>query len=320
MTPGELRRGLALGISWKVGLPLFLGLVTLVSADSAGMTGRDALELAGLVTAVLMIAVFVVNFEIRLSGLDHRMDTGFTATSRSGRMLDLAERSALDTGLLTDLLTAAGEVDEAVSPLLRSLARHEIERLTWFIRQLPGGSEIGYDGEDREWMLGLTAEATCSIDAISLSTVDAGMRGFDGGMWTSDLGTRYLDLQREAIARGVRVRRIFVVERDDLAQDETFLRITSMQGEVGVEVRKLDYHLIPELLRTMIFDFIVFDGSVCYESTPATTFPTGRARPAILRTHLAPMSDRVRDLQKQFDELWKAADPKRELPGRQMGD
>ncbi len=75
--------------------------------------------------------------------------------------------------------------------------------MTSFVRQLPGGTEIAYDGEDREWMLGLTAEASRSIDAISLSTVDAGIRGFDGGLWTSDLGTRYLELQHEAIARGV---------------------------------------------------------------------------------------------------------------------
>ena len=40
------------------------------------------------------------------------------------------------------------------------------------------------------------------------------MLGLDGGLWTSDLGQRYLELQREAITRKVRIRRIFVVEHE----------------------------------------------------------------------------------------------------------
>jgi hypothetical protein len=151
------------------------------------------------------------------------------------------------------------------------------------------------------------------IDAISLSTVDAGLRGFDGGLWTSDLGTRYLELQRQAIERKVAIRRIFIFENEELARDETFLKITQAQHEAGVEVRMLDLQLIPERLQAMIFDFIVFDGAVCYETTPATTFSSGAARPAIVRTRLAPMPARVRDLEDQFEQLWEAANPEREI-------
>ena len=68
------------------------------------------------------------------------------------------------------------------------------------------------------------------------------MRGLDGGLWTSDLGIRYLELQREAITRKVRIRRIFVFENAEMALDEDFLRITQMQRDVGVEVRMLDHH------------------------------------------------------------------------------
>ena len=67
-------------------------------------------------------------------------------------------------------------MDGRVNPLLQRLARREVERVTLFVRQLPVGIEITYDGEDRDWMLGLTREAQTSIDAISLSTVDAGVR------------------------------------------------------------------------------------------------------------------------------------------------
>ncbi len=313
MTPGGMRRSLAPGIISKIGLPLLLGLITIVSSNAGGMSGRSALELAAVVTLGSMLVLFLIDFEIRLSGLHEHMSAGFQKIDRSAELLNLMERSVLDTALLTDLLEAAGGADATVSPMLQRLARREIERVTWFVRQLPASSRIAYDGEDREWMLGLTEEAQRSIDAISLSTVDAGLRGFDGGLWTSDLGTRYLEFQREAIVRHVSIRRIFVFENEELARDETFLKITQMQRDVGIDVRMLDYELIPEWLRAMIIDFIVFDGAVTYETTPATTFNARGTRPAIVRTLLTPMPTRVRDLENQFEQLWEAANPERQI-------
>jgi hypothetical protein len=313
MTPGGTRRNLALGLIWKIGIPLLIGLITIVSAKAAGMSGRNALELAAVLTLGFMLAFFILDFEARVSDLQDQVTAGFQKVHASSELLNL-ERSVLDTELLSGLMEAAGKADRSVSPMLERLARREIERITRFVQQLPTGGEIAYDGEDREWLLGLTEQAQRSIDAISLSTVDAGLRGFDGGLWTSDLGIRYLELQRQAIERQVAIRRIFVFESEDLARDETFLWITQAQREVGIDVRMLDHQLIPERLQTMIFDFIVFDGAVSYEMTPAATF-TGstRPRPAIARTRLAPMPARVRDLESQFENLWVAANPEREI-------
>src|SRR5215472_5506288 len=117
---------------------------------------------------------------------------------RSAHLYDLLERSGLEPALLTEFLEAAGAAGGA-GPLLRGLARRQIESVTGFLRQLPAGRDIVYDGEDREWLLGLTGEARQSISATSVATADSGERGFDGGLWTSDLGARYLDRQREAI-------------------------------------------------------------------------------------------------------------------------
>jgi hypothetical protein len=313
MTPGGTRRNLTLGLISKIGLPLLLGLITIVSSNAGGMSGRSALELAAVVTLGTMLVLFIIDFEFRVSGLQKQLAVGFQKIHASTELLSLMERSVLDTALLSDLIEAAGKADASVSPMMQRLARREIERATRFVRQLPAGGEIAYDGEDREWMLGLTEQVEHSIDAISLSTVDAGMRGFDGGLWTSDLGMRYLELQREAIERKVTIRRIFVFERKDLASDETFLKITQAQRKVGVDVRMLDLQLIPERLQAMIFDFIVFDGAVGYETTPAATFTSGAIRPAIVRTRLAPMPRRVRDLKDQFEELWAAANPERKI-------
>jgi hypothetical protein len=315
MTDGGMHRRLALGITSKVGIPLLLGLITLVSLLAGGVSAQDSTELAALVTLGFMLVLFLIDVELRMSALDERVAAGFRKIDRSEGLAALVEESALDSTLLIELLEAAGAAGSGVSPLLQRLAQRQIERATWFVRQLPVGSEIAYDGEDREWLLGLAAEARHSIDAISLSTVDAGLRGFDGGLWTSDLGTRYLELQREAINRNVAIRRIFVFENEDLAGDETFQKITQMQREVGVDVRMLDHQLIPEWFRSMIFDFIIFDESLSYEMTPATTFNAGGTRPAIVRTLLAPMATRVRDLQNQFEQLWQAADPDRQIGG-----
>jgi hypothetical protein len=313
MTDGGMRRSIVPGIILKIGFPLLIGLITLVSAQAGGMSGRNSLTLAAVVAFGLALILFIVDTELRISAVDERMAAGFAKIGRSAELSAMMDRSILDSALLADFIETASRADGRVNPLLRRLARREIERVTSFVRQLPAGGEIAYDGEDRDWLLGLTRDAERSIDAISLSTVDAGMRGFDGGLWTSDLGTRYLELQREAIARHVRIRRIFVFENQDLAHDETFLRITQMQRDVGVEVRMLDHQLIPAWMQPMIFDFIVFDGAVSFETTPATTFATGQTRPAIVRTLLAPMAQRVNDLEEQFEQLWEAANPERQI-------
>jgi len=313
MTNGETHRSLMLEIILRVGFPLLLGLITLLSAEAGGISGRDSLELTAAVAFGSALVIFVVDIETRISAIDRRMAAGFAKMDRSAQLSSMMERSILDTALLTDFLDTASRTDGQVNPLLQRLARREVERVTSFVRQLAVGSEITYDGEDRDWLLGLTREAERSIDAISLSTVDAGMRGFDGGLWTSDLGARYLELQREAIARNVLIRRIFVFENDDLARDEAFLKITQMQRDVGVEVRMLDHQLIPDWMQAMIFDFIVFDGAVSFETMPATTFTAGQTRPAIVRTLLAPMSARVHDLEDQFEQLWEAANPERQI-------
>lgn len=313
MTNRGMRRSLVSGITLKIGFPLLIGLIALVSAEAGGVSGRSSLALGAVVTFGFALILFIADTEIRISAVDERMTEGFTKIGRSAELTAVMEGSALDTALLRDFLEAAGQADGRVNPLLQRLARREIERVTSFVRQLPVGSEIAYEGEDRDWLLGLTREAESSIDAISLSTVDAGVRGLDGGLWTSDLGIRYLGLQREAIARKVRIRRIFVFESADMALDEDFLRITEMQRGVGVEVRMLDDILIPDGMQSMIFDFIVFDGAVSYETTPATAFAVGQTRPGILRTRLTPIPDRVRDLEDQFEQMWEAADPERQI-------
>jgi len=314
MTNSGMPRRLAPGIILKIGFPLLIGLITLVAARVGGISGSNSLALAAVLTFAFALIGFIVDTEARISALNERMADGFAQVAKSAEFSALMQQSVLGAALLTDFLAAAGQTDDRVNPLLQRLARREIDRVTSFVRQLPVGSEIAYEGEDRDWLLGLTRETESSIDAISLSTVDAGVQGgLDGGLWTSDLGTRYLELQRQAINRNVRIRRIFVVENEELTRDETFLRVTRMQRKIGIEVRMLDHHTIPAWMQPQIFDFIVFDRTVSYETTPATTFGVGETKLGILRTVLAPMPPRVLELADHFEHLWEAANPERPI-------
>ena len=75
----------------------------------------------------------------------------------------------------------------------------------------------------------------------------------------------------------------------------------------------LDHQNIPDWMRSIIFDFIVFDGTVSYETTPATQLAVGQTRPGLLRTLLAPVPARVHELEERFERLWDAADPDRKV-------
>jgi hypothetical protein len=308
-----MTRSLVQGIVLKVGLPLLVGLITLVAANLGGMQVRNTLELAAIVAFGIALIIFIVDTEIRISAVGELVTAGFTRIGRLAELSAKMERSSLGPALLEDFLETASQVDGRANPLLQRVARQEVTRVTAFVRQWQAGGEITYDGEDRDWLLSLTEEAESSIDAISLSTVDAGVLGLDGGLWTSDLGIRYLDHQRKAIARNVRIRRIFVVEHEDMAHDESFLRVTQMQRNAGVQVRMLDQKLIPDYLQSMIFDFIIFDGVVSYETAAGAPFTAGQPRPGTLRTRLAPEPKRVRDHERSFEQLWERADPERPI-------
>jgi hypothetical protein len=233
------------------------------------------------------------------------MEAAFTRIGRATRFYDAIERSALPTETIMQLVERSGQIN-GISPLLRDLAQHEIRRLSGLLKSLSNGHEVFYDGEDREWLLGLTNEAQRTVIATSLATVDAGGRGFDGGLWMTDLGNRYLDLQRAAVRRSVNIRRIFVFDRPELLADPDFLRIRNLQRDAGVQVRILDNSMVPQHLQGLIHDFVVFDDVVSYETTPATKM-VATVKPSIVTTRLILDKSRVSRRVARFDELWDAA-------------
>lgn len=184
---------------------------------------------------------------------------------------------------------------------LRNIAQTEISRLSQFLRDLAGGVEIVYPGQDRDWLLALATHARSTIDAISMTAVVPGEKASGGGFWNTDVGLRYLEIQRGACQRGVTVRRIFVVDRP---AGRDFENICDRQASIGVDVRVLRPHTLTGADKARLLDSIVFDGVVSYETHPVT-----ESGPAPVNTRLVLDPGQVRRRRELFEDLWNAASP-----------
>lgn len=188
-------------------------------------------------------------------------------------------------------------------PLVHRFRQWQLNQISQFLKGLSDGIGVSYDGEDRDWLLGLTMQSRHTIDAISLSTAHADGEGFDKGLWISDLGQRYLALQRDAMRRDVVIRRVFVIDQSGQANQDGLLRICRQQKELGICVRVVDQSAIPDAAKSPTFDFIVFDGVISYEVSPAPH----DMKSTTYKTHLILQSERVEERMRQYENLWSTA-------------
>jgi uncharacterized protein DUF6879 len=193
------------------------------------------------------------------------------------------------------------------SPLANAFIQAEAQRFNLLLHQLRAG-EGTYDGEDRDWLLTLTRTCTRTLDATSLTTTDAGGRlRFSGGFWESDLGLHYLELQAEAVRRGVTIRRVFILEDAKVTEDLTYQAMCERQRRLGFEIRYLVPDMVSVGLHNKLDDFILFDNEISYEVV--ASLAPGNARPVISSTHLALNRMLVAKRVRQFAEIWDAALP-----------
>jgi hypothetical protein len=241
----------------KILVTLAVGAVTyLVLNLVTGGLSRNERTLLNLTLPVMIGAVvFLVQF---LADVDRRLDAVAASTETDARetrewvlrelhavneateLFGQVEASALRPDSVTALVRNATRIDPASPALIHGFAQAEIARVTDLLRTLGEGGDITYEGEDRDWLLSLTGQVQASIDATSVIVVDArGGTSADSGLWLSDLGYRYLEAQREAIRRGVAIRRIFVLDRPALIDDPALRRIVDMHRSFGIQVRAL---------------------------------------------------------------------------------
>ncbi|MEJ3745402.1 DUF6879 family protein [Actinomycetes bacterium KLBMP 9797] len=283
---------------------VFVGGVTLVVDFLAEFDNRLKAVEDGLVAHSARTEAFVRD---KFLTIERMVEEKFSKINEATELFGLVEASAVRTDLVTQLVRHSTRIDPDSPPIVYEFAQSEISRISAFLRELGAGSDVTYDGEDRDWLLGLARNARSTIDATSLTTVDAGgARYTDDGLWVSDLGQRYLEAQRDAIRRGVGVRRVFIVDQPDLAKDSGLLAECARQHEIGIEVRVLDPTSNPRLRKSSLFDFVLFDKEISYETTPASRME-GDHRPTIVNTRLVRRRSRVQDLIKQYEDLWNSA-------------
>lgn len=300
---------------WAITLSLLLGGVVFMAQFMGNLeerleaVERETKDHAVLVEQIMDSKLADIRQEVAagFAEINKVVESGFIKISEATELFGLVEASALRTDAMTQLVRHSTQIDPSVPPLVFRFAQDEIGRMSEFLKELSEGGNVTYEGEDRDWMLSLTRNAQSTIDATSLTTVDAGGRGFvDGGLWFSDLGQRYLEVQREAVMRGVRIRRVFIMDRTGLAEDDAFLTVCSIQRDIGIEVRVLDSSAIPDVRRSSLFDFILFDDAISYESTPASSID-GSVRPSIVNTKLELRPSRVKNRMQRFKDLWISA-------------
>jgi hypothetical protein len=298
----------------KIFLTLLTGGAAFLITNMSDQPLSWQLMMSLLIGGITLLVQFLNDFENRLEKVEERQEDhtiemrsliqdGFVRTNKATELFQAVEASALQTDAVIQLVRHSTQIAPASPPLFYEFAQLQIERMSDFLKELSGGVVVEYDGEDLDWLLGLTMRAKHAINATSLSAVDAGGKGFNGGLWTSDFGRRYLKLQKEAISRGVAIRRVFIIDRPEQVSEAEFLHICQQHKSLGIQVKILDRSKIVD---ASLFDFVVFDGVLSYEATPASLTEDSMA-PTIVKTHLILQSKRVNERMQRFEELWTCA-------------
>ncbi|GAA1828516.1 DUF6879 family protein [Actinomadura chokoriensis] len=268
----------------------------------------QSLTLSVLIGGVIMLAQLLIDFDGRVEGIERWMRATDLAIESAKWQRALGD-SALDREDLTRFREAVENFGRDCPPLIRRFTEIVVKGDTELIDRLSRGEgEVTCDGEDHDWILQLTQATMKTIDATSTTTVDGEGESFSGGFWTSEHGRRYLKAQVEAKARGVTIRRLFIMQGDPDVNDEDFRSITQEQRGAGIEVRVLRYDQIPAIHESTT-DFILFDEEVAYEAVPASNRQLG-----FFMTRLRTRTDYTRECKERFELLWQLAEAS--APGR----
>jgi hypothetical protein len=294
------------------------GAFTYLLTNFTGQPEIWQLTMSVFVAGVVMVVQVLLEIDSRVLDLkahlvghadrvENKVDTRFAAVNEATSLYGRVEATALRPDQVTRLVTAAANVDPE-DDLQRRFTDHEITRVTELFEGLHNGSVV-YEGEDRDWLLGLTACVTESIDATSMTTFDT-PRGYvdEGQFWASDLGQRYLDSQHRAIERGVKIRRLFLLDDGPAANKDRIEELIEPHNKIGVETRILPLSSLDFLLQTNLVDFILFDRRISYELHAASTL-SAEHRPVIASVTLVVEKRRLEERRTRFDKMWNSANP-----------
>jgi hypothetical protein len=315
------------GVLKKVMITAVAGGVALAVQIAAKQDPALSIVLSVVIGGVSLIVQFLLEFENRLAQLedaqavharsvDEKLNATFVTVNEATELFNLLEKSAVQAQLVTQLVRNSTLIKPGSPPLLYSLAQQELSRTSRFLKELGDGTVVTYDGEDRDWLLALAACVEETVDAISMTTVDAGA-GFDRGLWSTDLGKRYLNAQSEAVQeRGVKIRRLLVLDQETELDSASLRQLCQRHLEAGIEVRLIEPRKVPVSLQTELFDYAIFDKSISYQLSSGT-WTTEDGSPIIVGTRLILQEDELERRIKNFEKLWRLSGP---APGADPGD
>ncbi len=299
----------------KVLVTAAIGGVTYVVTTLTQQSQISSVTLATFLGGVALVVQFLAEFEGRMASVEttqaHQLtetrrlvEQKFAAVSEATELFGAANAAPLGDDVI-ELVRRANRLDHSTEPLVLALARSQIKRVTGLLADIDRGTDVVYEGEDRDWLLALTRGARHSISAVSRGSDRAG-EFFDEGMVNTELGRRYLRLQKDARRRNVAIRRVFVLERLELADSETFRKeVYEAQRDCDIDVRVYDMRAASRKVDlAFLTDFVLFDDTVLYELVP----PIVRsAEPMWMETKLILDPDRVRLQSDWFTTLWESS-------------
>ncbi|MFF4830350.1 hypothetical protein [Streptomyces sp. NPDC001315] len=269
------------------------------------------LALAVIIGGATLIVQYMVDFEQRLRSVEtgqweSRRDLRESLTAQHLEVTEIVGRGFRRVGEVTELFSRldnsgipSGEVSRLVrgavqlgsqgQVVMQEFVRAEITRVASMMTALTSGT-ADLEGENNDLLIALTPCARRSIHATS-SFVDL-------AFWKTATAKQYLDVQREAIRRGVKVRRLFIVqlpeELDDL--DE----ILEEQRNAGIETGVLVLSQLPPHIRVgETLDVVILDGQLYFEIKTDVQQLNPNAK-------LDAREGNVNRRQARFDKLWDA--------------
>lgn len=304
-------------VSLAIGAATY-GLALVVDTNDRNQAALTALTLSVFLGGVVLVVQFLMEIDGRLRDLESRqtlhenrvegvIEGAFAQINDAARLFGLLEQTAARSDVVTQMVRHAILIKPGEPSVVYDFAQNEISRTSSFLKSLAAG-EATYEGEDRDWLIGLTNCTRSHIDATSFATVDAGGDSFSEGFWQTPLGRRYLKAQSDAVhERNVAVRRIFIFDKPNLVTDSDFQEICAVQIDAGIDVRVLEHSQINQSLMDLR-DFILFDGGVSYE-TVVSASQRAFTTPSILNTKLVLDIGQIRKRVADFEYLWSLGEP-----------
>jgi ABC-type multidrug transport system fused ATPase/permease subunit len=283
----------------RVGVTLAIGGLSFLLSNAAGQSTESTVTVSVLVGGVVLVVQYLAGFEGRLEALGVEQRRTLAGMNAATRLYDQLKRSPIDVADLERLVESMITIRSLGIQMISDLTMAEFVRLAQFVEEIRVG-EASYEGEDREWLLGLTRAAQGDIVATSSTLVD-------DGFWETELGDRYMKAQIEAVERGVRVRRLFIID-DRRTSDQSFSVLIQRQKELKMEVRTLVFDNLSTIQRNSYRDFVVFDKRLYYQVQSPPKIGTASSQAAVVETRLTVRAEDVESAMVRFEELWDLAD------------